>query len=73
MIQCFSDIETAFAYLLEWSDAVVDYYEQFPLLPLEETLVLAERIGARIPVDDGEPRGVHPRFHGHLREGRSRP
>lgn len=56
MIQCFSDIETAFAYLLEWSDAVVDYYEQFPLLPLEETLVLAERIGARIPVDDGEPR-----------------
>lgn len=56
VIQCFSDIETAFAYLLEWSDAVVDYYEQFPLLPLEETLVLAERIGARIPVDDGEPR-----------------
>ncbi|KAB0521012.1 hypothetical protein F7R02_25060 [Xanthomonas cissicola] len=21
----------------------------------------------------GEPRGVHPRFHGHLQEGRSRP
>lgn len=55
-IQCLSSIETAFAYLLEWSDAVVDYYEQFPLLPLEETLQLAERIGVRIPVDDGEPR-----------------
>lgn len=55
-IQCLSGIETAFAYLLEWSDAVVDYYEQFPLLPLEETLGLAERLGVRVPVDDGEPR-----------------
>ncbi|QIL19745.1 TnsA endonuclease C-terminal domain-containing protein [Thermomonas sp. HDW16] len=55
-IQCFSDIETAFAYLLEWSDAIVDYYEQFPLLPLEETIELADRLGVRIPVANGEPR-----------------
>jgi len=55
-IQCLSGIETAFAYLLEWSDAVLDYYEQFPLLPLQETVELAERIGVRVPVDNGEPR-----------------
>ncbi|MBK7043806.1 MAG: Tn7 transposase TnsA N-terminal domain-containing protein [Rhodanobacteraceae bacterium] len=39
-----------------WSDAVADYYEQFPLLPLEETIVLAERLGVSLPVEDGEPR-----------------
>lgn len=55
-IQCPSSLETVFAYLFEGSDTVVDYYEQFPPLPLEETLVLAERIGGRIPVDKGEPR-----------------
>ena len=55
-IQCFSDLETSFAYLLDWSDSVIDYYEQYPLLPLEETVLLAERLGVRIPVDDGEPR-----------------
>lgn len=50
-IQCFSDIETAFAYLLEWSDTVVDYYEQFPLLPLEETVdppVTGQKQGDRV-------------------------
>ncbi len=55
-IQCLSSLETSFAYLLEWSDAVLDYYEQYPLLPLEETLALAEGLGLRIPTDDGEPR-----------------
>lgn len=55
-IQCLSGLETAFAYLLEWSDDVVDYYEQFPLLPLQETLELAERLRVRVPVDNGEPR-----------------
>lgn len=55
-IQCLSSLETALALLLDWSDAVVDYYEQFPLLPLEETLVLAERLGIRVPVEGGEPR-----------------
>lgn len=56
VIQVFSDIELKFAYLLEWSDAVADYYEQFPLLPLEETIVLAERLGVSLPMEDGEPR-----------------
>lgn len=50
-IQLVSGIETAFAYLLEWSDAVVDYYEQYPLLPLEETLELATALGIRHPID----------------------
>jgi hypothetical protein len=55
-IQCLSSLETALARLLDWSDTVIDYYEQFPLLPLEETLVLAERLGIRVPIEDGEPR-----------------
>lgn len=58
-LQLFSDIETAFAYLLEWSDDVVDYYEQFPLLPLDETLEIGETIGYKHPPrskKDPEPR-----------------
>jgi len=55
-LQLFSDIETSFAYLLEWSDDVIDYYEQFPLLPLEETIAIGEPIGYKHPV---RRRGAH--------------
>ena len=58
-LQLFSDIELAFAYLLDWSDDVIDYYEQFPLLPLEETLEIGSSIGYKHPArvkNDAEPR-----------------
>lgn len=69
VIQLVSGIEMAFAYLLEWSDAVVDYYEQYPLLPLEDTLALGDSLGARHPVhkESGEPRVRTTDFLIHLR------
>lgn len=39
-----SEMETSYFYVLEWSTKVLDIREQFPLLPLEETLGLAALI-----------------------------
>lgn len=57
-IQNLSDLETGFALLMDWTDPVVDYYEQFPLLPLDETLELGAVIGYVHPIDrkTDEPR-----------------
>lgn len=44
-----SDMEKNYFYLLEYIDCVVDIREQFPLLPLEETLVIAEELGIEHP------------------------
>lgn len=38
-------------YLTEYSDFVVDIREQFPLLPLEETIVIADELGIKHPTD----------------------
>ncbi|OBZ16340.1 transposase [Bacillus sp. FJAT-27264] len=46
-----SDIERDYCYLLDYSDDVSDIREQFPLLPLEETKLIAERIGVKHPAD----------------------
>ncbi|OMD99962.1 transposase [Paenibacillus odorifer] len=46
-----SDIERDYCYLLDYSDGVSDIREQFPLLPLEETKLIAERIGVKHPAD----------------------
>jgi len=46
-----SNLELSYFYLLEWSPLVVDIREQYPLLPLEETLALAEQCGVRHPTD----------------------
>lgn len=46
-----SDIERDYCYLLDYSDDVSDIREQFPLLPLEETLLIAEKIGVEHPTD----------------------
>jgi hypothetical protein len=46
-----SDLEAYVFYTYEWSQEVVEIKEQFPLLPLEETLAIAEEIGVRHPVD----------------------
>lgn len=47
----FSDLERNYFYLLEYSDLVIDIREQYPLLPIEETLVIAEELGIKHPTD----------------------
>lgn len=44
-----SDMERNYFYLLEYLDNVVDIREQFPLLPLEETLLIAKELGIEHP------------------------
>jgi hypothetical protein len=53
----FSNLERDYFYLLEWSLAVTDIREQFPLLPLAETMEIAEQCGIRHPAD---PKTRHP-------------
>ena len=36
-------------YFLEYADSVIDIREQFPLLPLEETILIAEELGLKHP------------------------
>ena len=43
--------ETAFFYILDASEKAVDIREQFPLLPVIETVEIAERLGIRHPRD----------------------
>lgn len=47
----FSNQERDYFYLLEWSPVVQDIREQFPLLPLEETLEIARQCGIRHPTN----------------------
>jgi len=44
-----SDLERNYFYLLEYSDVVVDIREQYPLLPIQETIVIAEELGLKHP------------------------
>lgn len=46
-----SKSELFYFLLLEWSLVVVDIREQFPLLPIEETVSIAASCGIRHPVD----------------------
>ncbi len=46
-----SDLEEIVFYLFSWSEPVIDIREQFPLLPLDETLAIAEEIGINHQVD----------------------
>ncbi len=46
-----SDIERDYCYLLDYMPEVTDIREQYPLLPLEETLLIAESIGVDHPAD----------------------
>ncbi|MBS4192855.1 heteromeric transposase endonuclease subunit TnsA [Bacillus sp. FJAT-49705] len=45
-----SDLERNYFYLLEYSDLVVDIREQYPLLPIEETIIIADELGIKHPV-----------------------
>lgn len=42
---------------MEWSDKVIDIREQYPLLPLEKTLMIADQLGIKHPID---PKTKHP-------------
>lgn len=44
-----SDMERNYFYFLEYSDDVIDIREQYPLLPLEETIVIANELGINHP------------------------
>ena len=52
-----SDLERDYFYLLDYADDVTDIREQYPLLPIEETIEIAERMGLQHPTDPktGEP------------------
>jgi len=52
----FSNLERDAFYVMDWSTDVIDIREQYPLLPLEETQAIADRIGVRHPAD---PRTGH--------------
>ncbi|EDT74339.1 heteromeric transposase endonuclease subunit TnsA [Clostridium butyricum] len=47
----FSNNETNYFYIADFSDNIIDIKEQFPLLPIEETLIIAEELGIRHPTD----------------------
>ncbi|MCJ1223280.1 TnsA endonuclease N-terminal domain-containing protein [Paenibacillus polymyxa] len=38
-------------YQMEWSEQVIDIREQFPLLPLDKTLYIAQKLGIKHPTD----------------------
>ena len=44
-----SDLERNYFYFLDFSDKVIDIREQYPLLPLEETLFIAKELGIQHP------------------------
>lgn len=44
-----SDMERNYFYFLEYSDVVQDVREQFPLLPIEETILIANELGIEHP------------------------
>ena len=46
-----SRLESDFFFMLEWAESVTDIREQFPLLPLEETLTIARDCGIEHPKD----------------------
>lgn len=45
-----SDLERNFFYIVEFSGDVIDIREQFPLLPIEETIVIADELGIKHPM-----------------------
>jgi len=53
----FSDLERNVFLHYQWPLSVIDMREQFPLLPVEETVEIAKEIGVKHPTD---PRTKHP-------------
>ena len=48
-----SKIETATFYVFDWAERIKDIREQYPLLPIDETLAIAESLCIRHPIDCG--------------------
>lgn len=46
-----SDMERDYFYLLDFSDGIIDIREQYPLLPIEDTLAIALELGIKHPED----------------------
>lgn len=46
-----SDLELHYFYLFDWAPSVVDIREQYPLLPLDDTIAISEELGIRHPTD----------------------
>ncbi|MDF9845007.1 MULTISPECIES: TnsA endonuclease N-terminal domain-containing protein [unclassified Paenibacillus] len=46
-----SDLERDYFYALDYADGVTDIREQYPLLPLEETKLIADKLGIEHPKD----------------------
>lgn len=46
-----SDLERNYFYYLDMADQVIDIREQFPLLPIEDTLIIAQELGIEHPRD----------------------
>ncbi len=44
-----SDMERNYFYILEYSDDVIDIREQYPLLPIEDTIAIANELGIKHP------------------------
>lgn len=51
MHHLFSLLEFSYFCIVEWSNLVVDIREQYPLLPVEETVAIAKELGVRHPSD----------------------
>lgn len=47
----FSDLENRYFNILEYSASVIDIREQYPLLPIEETVFIADDLGIKHPID----------------------
>ena len=54
----FSTLEAKAFYLFEWADQVMDINEQYPLLPIEDTIRLAEQMGINYPTQHDKKRKV---------------
>lgn len=46
-----SDLERKYFYIAEFADCIKDIREQFPLLPQEQTIAIAEELGIKHPAD----------------------
>lgn len=51
MHELMSKLESSYFFILEWSDNIIDIREQYPLLPLEETIEIAEELNIKHPCD----------------------
>lgn len=53
--QLMSNGERDCFYVFEWSEKITDIREQYPLLPLEATIAIAEELGVKHPSYQGNP------------------